>query len=217
MRQRRTSGVWRGAAWVLTPVGVALLVGAVGYTLVNYRMVTVMGESMRPTFSQGDRLLVERIGPAGIRRGDVVLVDPPERYMTAPVLRRVIGTGGDHVAGEGNRVSVNGKPLDEPYVTDSYDDPAVEPYDVTVPEGRLFLLGDHRANSNDSRYHLDEQSGSFAAAGVRGRVIGNSAALTVPSVVGGVGIAAVLLGVGGFVAGRRTRRPVVAAAPWQAA
>ncbi|MGW4562212.1 signal peptidase I [Streptomyces sp. NPDC004561] len=214
---RRTITGFRRVAWVLAPVGLALLAGAVVYTLANYSMVTVSGNSMRPAFRPGDQLLIERIDATEIRRGDVVLIDPPERHMTEPVLRRVIGMGGDHVVGAGNRVTVNGKPLDEPYVPDADKDLAVAPYDVKVPEGRLFVLGDHRANSNDSRYHLSEQSGSFAASGVRGRVVENSAAPTAPVAVGSAGIVLTLLGVGGYIAGRRAQRPLPPAAPWPVA
>ncbi|MEU6009498.1 S26 family signal peptidase [Streptomyces sp. NPDC047453] len=91
----------RDVAWVLAPFGLALLVGAIVYTLANYKTVTVMGDSMKPTFRPGDRPLIEQIDATEIRRGDVVLIDPPERYMAEPVLRRVIGIGGDHVVGLG--------------------------------------------------------------------------------------------------------------------
>ncbi|MFD4855824.1 signal peptidase I [Streptomyces atratus] len=203
----------RDTAWVLAPLGLALLAGTAVYTLANYKMVTVTGDSMRPTYRPGDRLLIEQIDANAIRRGDVVLIEAPERYQAEPVLRRVIGMGGDHVSGAGNRVTVNGKPLDEPYVTDADENVMAGAYDVKVPHGRLFVLGDHRTNANDSRYHLSEQSGSFAASGVRGRALEDSAAPNVLTTIGSLGIVLTLIGVAGYVARRRAWRPLPPGAP----
>ncbi|MFF2901159.1 signal peptidase I [Streptomyces sp. NPDC057966] len=128
------------------------------------------------------------------------------------VLQRVIGMGGDHVVCDGNRITVNGKPVDEPYVMHGEVNPTTGPYDVQVPDGRLFLLGDHRANSNDSRFFLDEQSGSVAASAVLGRVQKDFTAPAVLVTLGGLGIVLTLvgigLGIGGYTAGRRARRPL---------
>ncbi|WP_329840469.1 signal peptidase I [Streptomyces sp. BE133] len=132
---------------------------------------------MRPWRSAGARCsshAVARPAPTPDAWGGVPTGHPTPH--AEPVLRRVIGIGGDQVSGAGNRVTVNGKPLDEPYVTDADENVMAGTYDVKVPHGRLFVLGDHRTNANDSRYHLSEQSGSFAASGVQGRALEDSAA-----------------------------------------
>ncbi|MGN9792201.1 signal peptidase I [Streptomyces sp. OZ13] len=222
MRQRRAGSGLRTAAWVLVPLGLVLMLGGIGYTWTNYEGATVMSEAMSPTYRPGERLLIERTDAGEIRRGDVVLVDVPDRYQGRPVLQRVIGAAGDHVVCcDGGRITVNGKPVDEPYVMRGEVNAGAAEYDVTVPDGRLFLLGDHRGNSNDSRFFLGEQSGSVAASGVHGRVQSDSTAPVAFAALGMLGVVMALvgtgLGIGGYVAGRRTRRPVEAAPPWPVA
>ncbi|MGW4200093.1 signal peptidase I [Streptomyces sp. NPDC004726] len=218
MRQQAVGSGLRVAAWVLVPLGLILALGGIGYFLTNYQGATVTGEAMEPTYRPGERLVIDRIDAGEIRRGDVVLVHVPDRYQGRPVLQRVIGMGGDHVVSDGSRITVNGKPVDEPYVMRGEVNPTTGPYDVKVPDGRLFLLGDHRGNSNDSRYFLDKQSGSVAASGVLGRV---HKGFTVPAVSVALGVLGIVLtlvgiglGIGGYAAGRRARRSLAAVPPW---
>lgn len=91
------------------------------------------------------------------KRGDVVVFTPPEPGDQKPYIKRIIGLPGDHVQiTEDNQVVVNGTPLDEEYIGDYRNDCTTVrnfPYcDVEVPEGHFFVMGDHRNNSQDSRY-----------------------------------------------------------------
>ncbi|MFD5765248.1 signal peptidase I [Streptomyces sp. NPDC127049] len=205
MQQRGAGARLRVAAWVMVPLGLALLLGGIVFYFMTHRGVTVAGASMEPTLRMGQPAVVQDIDAEDIRRGDVLLLQVPGRYQGAPVIQRVIGKGGDHVVSDGERVTVNGEPLTEPYVNPERPPVALKPYDVRVPEGRLFLLGDNRGNANDSRYFLDEQSGSVATAGVRGRVneglpptLVTTTALGAAFILGGAGV--------GFAAWRRGRR-----------
>ncbi|GAA3072150.1 hypothetical protein GCM10017562_44470 [Streptomyces roseofulvus] len=204
MRERRAGRRLRVAAWVMIPLGLASVLGGILYFFTAHRGVSVMGDAMAPTHPRGKLVLVTDVDAEDIRRGDVLLLQVPGRYRGAPVIQRVIGKGGDHVASDGTRVTVNGEPLDEPYLKKDLLPPTPVPFEATVPEGRLFLMGDNRGNANDSRYFLDEQDGTVATAGVLGRVSEGfpPAVLT----AGALGAALILGGVGtGYAAWRRAR------------
>lgn len=153
---------------IAVAVGFALFLGGFVWGAVVYRPYTVPTDSMMPTVRPGDRVLAQRIGGAEVRRGDVVVFTDTE-WSDLPMVKRVVGVGGDTVkcCGAAGELTVNGTPLDEPYIDDTRPDPALAlppgqaappgtPFEVTVPEGNLFLLGDRRGASLDSRSHLQE-------------------------------------------------------------
>ncbi|MER7818686.1 signal peptidase I [Streptomyces sp. NPDC096153] len=159
------------------------------------------------TYPRGDRAFFERIDAGEVGRGDVVLHRAEDRYEGRPVLRRVIGIGGDHVRqSSGGPVTVNGRPLTEPYVKDGDPSGTAPAYDVVVPEGRLFLLGDHRANSNDSRFSLSAQSGSVAATTVQARALDDHMGLLLLVLTALFGLLGTVGGLAMEIAARVTRR-----------
>ncbi len=116
-----------------------------------FRVVQVSGTSMLQTLKDGDWLIVSNSGNS-VEFGDIVVATPPT-YEGGPVIKRVIGVEGDEiyidfVRGE---VLVNGKVLDEPYINTPTNLRYDVKFPVTVPEDCVFLMGDNRNGSLDSR------------------------------------------------------------------
>ena len=112
----------------------------------------IEGESMSPTFHNGNRVILNGAYRfQSPHRGDVVVFDPPVR-STEPYIKRVIGLPGDHVVIENGEVTINGEPIDESYLhgvsTTCFHSAFC---DIVVPEGTVYVLGDNRPNSSDSR------------------------------------------------------------------
>ncbi|MFE5816338.1 signal peptidase I [Streptomyces sp. NPDC056479] len=199
-------------AWVVGLVGLALVVGSVLWLRTGYALSAVASESMTPTYAVGDRIVAERVDADQVGRGDVVLYSAPERYYDGPpVMQRVIGVGGDRIVccvGTGTareRITVNGRPLSEPYVKGGIAN-GMPPYDVTVPEGRLFVLGDNRLNSRDSRSFAADHGGTVPVGAVVGRVTDSYAMPVLLAVATLLGFLLALAGLVLGVAARNVRR-----------
>ncbi|MFD9332961.1 signal peptidase I [Streptomyces sp. NPDC060028] len=161
-------------------IGFVLFLGGFVWGALVYQPYTVPTDSMLPTVKPGDRVLAQRIDGGEVRRGDVVIFTDTA-WSDSPMVKRVVGVGGDTVkcCGAGGRLTVNGKELDEPYIEQEKLDVVGAPdagasrtaFEVTVPEGNLFLLGDRRGASLDSRAHLQEAGqGTVARSAVSARV-----------------------------------------------
>ncbi|WP_308103131.1 signal peptidase I [Streptomyces sichuanensis] len=164
----RTGRVLSGLA---VAVGCVLFLGGFAWAALLYRPYTIPTDSMEPTIGRGDRILAQSISGDQVRRGDVVVfVD--QAWGSSPMVKRVVGIGGDKIecCDRQGRLTVNGEPVEEPYI--DADGPASRTgFSATVAEGRLFLLGDHRTDSLDSRSHMaDGGQGTVPRGAVTARV-----------------------------------------------
>ncbi|MFF7446910.1 MULTISPECIES: signal peptidase I [unclassified Streptomyces] len=164
----------RIAAWL--PGGritLSALLGLVFLLLLNAFVVQpfqIPSGSMENGLRIGDRVLVNKLAyrfGAEPRRGDVVVFDGTGYFGDADYVKRVVGVGGDHVVccDKEGRIEVNGRSVDESTFLYPGDSPSSVDFDVVVPDGSLFLLGDHRSGSSDSRDHLGSPGGGMVPVG----------------------------------------------------
>lgn len=115
------------------------------------RLVGVNGNSMNPTLKNGDWLAVKSVNTT-VERGDIVVITQPNS-LGKPLVKRVIAKGGDEINIDffDHKVTVNGVVLDEPYIAEPTATMGNMVYPLTVPEGKVFVMGDNRNNSSDSR------------------------------------------------------------------
>jgi signal peptidase I len=166
----------------------SLLVALVLLVLVRTfvaQVFAIPSPSMRATLDVGDRVVVDRLPqhrltgqPPEVSRGEVVVFDGARSFASGATgerdyVKRVIGLPGDEVRccdGSG-RIVVNGAPLIEPYLFPG-DRPSDVPFNVRVSAGRLWVMGDHRSQSVDSRAHLGDPGGGMVPVDdVIGRVV----------------------------------------------
>jgi signal peptidase I len=175
----------RGRSGRPLPTWLVLLIALLISVLVRVFLVGIYAiptGSMENTLALGDRVAVAKWRGGDVRRGDVVVFDgattwgpvagvapgPLERAIgdveghdpANVYIKRVVGVGGDRVTccDAQHRLTVNGSALAEPYVYPG-DEPSQTPFDVQVPAGRVWLMGDHRAHSADSRFHTASPGG----------------------------------------------------------
>ncbi|WP_274361505.1 signal peptidase I [Paenibacillus thermotolerans] len=139
----------------------ALAVAAVLVVVIRFFLFSpfiVEGPSMYPNFFTGERIIVNKIlyDIRAPKRGEVIVFHSP---FNADYIKRVIALPGETVEVRGDTVLVNGEPIEEPYIQNEKDMNAEagttynnKDYEkATVPEGHVFVMGDNRPNSQDSR------------------------------------------------------------------
>lgn len=131
--------------------------------------VKVVGASMENTLSDGQRLFVLRqayIGNKSPKYNDIVVVDTDKFGCDKKIIKRVIATEGQSLKIDGSDVYVDGKKIEEPYIKEKMN-PEWDIYIEEIPENKIFIMGDNRNNSGDSR-----EIGLVDESDVYGKVIG---------------------------------------------
>lgn len=195
--QRGGLGRWAGETAIII-VSALVLSALVRAFLIQ--AFYVPSASMEDTLLVSDRIVASKITTtvSGVTRGEVVVFKDPGDWLPEPaplpdglrgairtgltfigllpsdsgqdLVKRVIGVGGDRVAccNADGRIVLNGVPLVEDYVKGPTDQVQ---FDVVVPDDRIFVMGDNRGDSRDSRYHLEVDSGAVTDMDVVGRVV----------------------------------------------
>ncbi|MFC4077773.1 signal peptidase I [Salinithrix halophila] len=126
-----------------------------------YQFYTIIGNSMSPSLRNERTYLMER-GPLQPNRGDIIVFYHEPEQLT--YVKRVIAMEGETIRIHSGKVFIDGEELDEPYQTKTGKTDDFGPYQV--PKGHVFVLGDHRVDSVDSR-----QFGAVPTQDIRGKIV----------------------------------------------
>jgi len=154
---RRIGRILRRTGYVVVALAVLLVSG-----LLPVQTIRIPSDSMTPTISPGDHLLLEKLHPAEVVRSSVVVLHDP--LGDGLIVKRVVAVGGDSIGFADGILMRNDRPVVEPYTIDFLDGVYYGPY--VVPPGMIYLLGDNRADSVDSRTF-----GPVPVSSVVGRVV----------------------------------------------
>jgi signal peptidase I len=199
-RRARKRRKRRSALVELLVLGVIAIVLALIIKTYAIQAFFIPSASMENTLDIGDRVLINKLvyDFRGIHRGDIIVFDgrgswDPNTPSSSNIfsrlgsdlegivgishdssiyIKRVIGLPGDHVVccNANGQITVNGVPLSEQSYLYPGNQPSAQPFNITVPSGRLWVMGDHRAVSYDSRGHIgDPGGGTIPESSVLGR------------------------------------------------
>ena len=153
----------KNEVWEWTKALVIALLIAVVVRYFLFTPIVVDGESMMPTLKDGDKMIVNKIGYrfGEPKRFDIVVFHAPEGK---DYIKRVIGLPGEHIEYKDDQLYINGEPVDEPYLdeyksqltegqlTQDFTLQDIDPNMDVIPEGYVFVMGDNRRYSKDSRH-----------------------------------------------------------------
>ena len=167
-RRRRLLERWFGPRSASVVEWLAVIVGAVGLALVVkvflLQAFYIPSLSMYPTLHEGDRVLVNKLSYKlhDVNRGDIIVFERPASEASSNIpdlIKRVIGLPGDKVSFDNGSVYINGERLNEPYLPDgtvttgaSAPNKCLPVDPCVVPSGMVWVMGDNRGDSKDSRY-----------------------------------------------------------------
>ena len=180
----KRAGSWLRELVILVVVAVVVAFGVRTFIAASFY---IPSGSMEHTLDIHDRVLVYKLGYRfhDPNRGDIIVFKAPHQWAEesgdgGDWIKRVIAVGGDKVAYDDakGKITVNGQPINEPYIYTNAqgvpDPPSEAPFSVTVPKDRLWLMGDHRSNSSDSREHYLQSHNIMLSTVSEDRVVGRA-------------------------------------------